>query len=434
MTGKDKEIVLKARGLSKMFKVYAHPRDLFMEAVFGRESHRPNWALKDISFDLYRGDILGVVGSNGAGKSTLLKLIVGTLDKTAGTVETEGKISAILEIGTSFNPEFSGRENVRLALIYAGLSGKEIEEKMSDVIAFSELGSVIDNPFKSYSTGMRARLTYSTAISTTTDLIIIDEALAAGDANFLAKALRHLKELCSQKHVSAIFVSHSMPTLMQLCNRGIYLREGEVVQDGSMEEIAQIYEKTILWDDEKLLHEKRQVVDTESQSLPGGSEFHIGDIRIGKNGEAAEFLHVGEDVEIIIPYTSMRDFGKVWVGLQINSLGDGSYVAAISNRNCRSGSMSRQNEVLVEIKKGEGVLRFKLSPLLLGAGGYSLNFLLFDYEDWLQGHILPSDAILYKRYAGSFRVKDLDAFAFENQILVQLPHTVSQSPSHPPKE
>lgn len=424
MSALENDIVIRVDGLSKMFKVYHRPGDLMREVLTGTPHHDEFWALKDISFKLRRGEIMGVVGSNGAGKSTLLKLIAGTLDKTAGTVEVRQRISAILELGTSFNSEMTGRENVRTTLTYAGLKPREIDEKLDWIVAFSELAPVMDNPFRTYSTGMQARLTFSTAVASMEELLLIDEALAAGDAGFVNKALRYMEELCRQQHVSAIIVSHSMASLIRLCDRGLYLREGKVVVEGAIADVAREYESIMLANDEKLLHEQRKSYETQASGRGSGS-FRILGYALRCNGRPTDMLYVYEDCEITIQYESDDACEDVWVGLEIYSTGKETFVATICNRNCRFDDLTKLTPVQIDIKKGQGEVVICLSPMLLGGGSYHFHFLLFGRESWTNLRWQMDEAILYKLYAGQFRVKHRDAFAFERQSIVQLPHRVS---------
>src|SRR5690606_26363765 len=184
-------------GLSKCFHLYEKPRDRLLQMFsFGRRQYYSEfWALRDVSFEVRRGETIGVVGRNGSGKSTLLQMICGTLTPTAGTISTNGRIAALLELGAGFNPEFTGRENVYLNAAILGLSRQETDERFDDIAAFADIGDFIDQPVKMYSSGMYVRLAFAVAINSTPDILIVDEALAVGDVRFQYKCMRRIKDI-----------------------------------------------------------------------------------------------------------------------------------------------------------------------------------------------------------------------------------------------
>lgn len=215
-----------------------------IELLTGRTRHREFVALDDISFDVAPGTVVGLMGRNGAGKSTLLRIIAGTLDASAGTVATAGRISAILELGTGFHVDYSGRENIYLGGLCLGLSRKEVDAQVDTVIAFSELQDYIDQPFRTYSSGMQARLAFSVATCVDPDILIIDEALAVGDARFQLKSFDRIREF-KQRGKSILVVSHSINQLVAICDRAILLDHGRVLLDGDVNEVGNAYHEML---------------------------------------------------------------------------------------------------------------------------------------------------------------------------------------------
>ena len=231
--------------ISKKFKLYQSPSHRLKEIVLRRCYHKVFQALNDISFEVGEGETLGIVGQNGAGKSTLLKVLTGILIPDSGTVEVNGKITGLLELGTGFNPEFSGMENIFLNATYLGLSRGEIEERLERVIAFTELGDFIQEPIKTYSSGMIMRLAFSVAIHADPQAFVVDEALSVGDAYFEQKCMRKIKEF-KDGGGAIIFVSHDMNAVKVLCDSAILLDHGLTIDYGTPKDIIDFYHGMIL--------------------------------------------------------------------------------------------------------------------------------------------------------------------------------------------
>ena len=260
------DFAIDARGLSKRYEIYAVPRDRLKQlvlpslhgiaaragAAFGANMHRPApryfhefWALRDVTFQMRRGETLGVIGRNGSGKSTLLHLICGTLTATSGQVVVKGRISALLELGSGFNPEYSGRDNIFLSGQVVGLSRKEIESRYEYIVDFADIGDFIERPVKTYSSGMTVRLAFATQTALDPDVLIVDEALAVGDMSFQIKCFSRMNQL-RERGVTILFVTHSLGSMVSFCDRGLYLRHGTQVALGAAPDIARQYEQDIL--------------------------------------------------------------------------------------------------------------------------------------------------------------------------------------------
>ena len=240
-----RDLAVAVEGLTKVYKSYASPWDRVRELVTRRPRHREFRALDRVAFTLPRGEGLAVVGENGAGKSTLLKILAGITAPTAGTLEVRGKIASILELGSGFHPEFTGRQNIVLNAAMLGLTEGEMQRKMPDIISFSELGEFIDQPVKAYSTGMAMRLGFSIATQVEPDVLIIDEALSVGDGYFQKKCMDRLLAFVSSGG-TLLFCSHALYYVSAFCQRALWLRQGRPEALGPVDDVVRAYESYLL--------------------------------------------------------------------------------------------------------------------------------------------------------------------------------------------
>jgi lipopolysaccharide transport system ATP-binding protein len=235
------DIAIKVENLSKCYQIYDRPQDRLKQMVMrGRKQYyRDFWALKDVSFEIKKGETVGIIGRNGSGKSTLLQMICGTLNPTFGRIEVNGRVAALLELGSGFNPEFSGRENVYLSATLYGLSTKEIDACFNDIAKFADIGEHIEQPVKTYSSGMYVRLAFAVIAHVKADILVVDEALAVGDAVFTQKCMRFIREF--QKNGSLLFVSHDIGSIQNLCSSAMWLGHGKINKIGLCSEVTDAY-------------------------------------------------------------------------------------------------------------------------------------------------------------------------------------------------
>ncbi len=243
------EYAIKVENLSKCYQIYDSPRDRLKQFVVPRLKRalgwqpknyfREFWALRDVSMEISRGETIGIIGRNGSGKSTLLQLICKTLTPTSGCIQTNGRVAALLELGSGFNPEFTGRENVYMNAVLLGLSNEEIDARIDDIAAFADIGDFIEQPVKSYSSGMYVRLAFAVIAHVDADILVIDEALAVGDAFFSQKCMRYLRNF--MKTGTVFFVSHDTTSVRSLCTRAIWLEKGNILQQGTPKDVCESY-------------------------------------------------------------------------------------------------------------------------------------------------------------------------------------------------
>jgi ABC-type polysaccharide/polyol phosphate transport system ATPase subunit len=284
------------QNVSKLYRLYKKPSDRLRELMPGSGAHHTDfWALKDIGFEVERGETLSLVGPNGCGKSTLLQIVAGILQPTTGRVVTRGRIAALLELGAGFNPEFSGRENVYLNGEILGLSRAEIDRAMPSIEAFAEIGEFIERPVKEYSSGMYVRLAFSTAIHVDPEILIVDEALAVGDAVFANRCVRKFEELRERK-VTVLFVSHDLGLVKQLSHRAILLLHGKIEAQGKPSDVINRYIGLVL-EKQRSATEKNDRVRASFRHGDGTSEV-VRVVILNASGEPVTSVASGEPITV----------------------------------------------------------------------------------------------------------------------------------------
>ena len=312
--------MLHVQNVSKLYRLYRRPVDRLLEILPFNSSHAPTefWALRDVTFSVDRGEVLSVIGANGSGKSTLLQIVSGILQPTRGRVVTRGRIAALLELGAGFNPEFTGRENVFLNGEILGIARREMERVFPEIERFAEIGGFIDRPVKEYSSGMYVRLAFATAIHVDPEILIVDEALAVGDAIFANRCVKKFDEL-KKRGVTVLFVSHDLGLVKRLSDRAALMVAGKLEAIGSPKEVVNKYVGMVL---------EREQPKLEPSPVGGTHRHGDGASRIesvellNASGAATRTVQPGEAVTVRVRARAMRELDEPVAGVLIrNRLG-----------------------------------------------------------------------------------------------------------------
>lgn len=332
------DLAISVQNVSKMYPMYADPQDRLKQALwnvimpkFGKPYRRlfqEFWALRDISFEVKKGETVGIIGRNGSGKSTLLQIIAGTLTPTSGQVQVNGRVAALLELGSGFNPEFTGRENVYLNGAIWGLSYEEIEARFDTIAGFADIGQFIEQPVKLYSSGMFARLAFAVAVNVDPDILIVDEILSVGDMQFQQKCVSHLRAM-KEKGLTLLFTSHSIDALKSVCNMGILLNEGQCLYIGTAEQATDTYLNMVR---DNLNETQKQVQTWLKQPVERKNEAHeqrrygTGHVQIeavrllDAAGDPKVAFQFGETIVLDVAYRCLIDIDQLSISFLVRDI------------------------------------------------------------------------------------------------------------------
>lgn len=358
--------VLEVQNITKTYKMYKNNSDRLKEVFFKKSYHKEFTVNKDITFDLFEGETLGIIGVNGAGKSTILKIIAGVIEPTHGTVTRHGRVTALLELGTGFNDEVNGYENISLNGMLIGMEKQEIDSKIEQIIAFSELGEYIYEPIKTYSSGMKMRLAFSIAIFSEPKVLIVDEALSVGDAHFQQKCTTAMKER-KKKNMSIIYVSHDLNSLKVLCNRTILLNAGEIVEEGNPESVINKYNFLI----SKLNEDENCLITNEYNDSYGSFDIKILNVKIKGEKSNSKVISSGEESIIEILLDSKKELKDITIGIMIKDrFGQDIF-----------GTNTYYKNIKLDVQKDSKYKCLFKMPLNIGIGKYSITAALHSQDN-----------------------------------------------------
>lgn len=367
--------MIKVEKLGKAYKQYPTKWSRLAEWTlpFMGLRHKLHWILSDISFEVTQGESVGIIGMNGAGKSTLLKMITGTNQPTNGSVKITGRVAALLELGMGFHPEFTGRQNVMMAGQLMGFSVEEINELMPEIEAFAEIGSYIDQPVRTYSSGMQVRLAFSVATARRPDVLIVDEALSVGDAYFQHKSFERVREY-RKLGTTLLIVSHDKSAIQSICDRAILLANGKLAMEGKPD-IVMDYYNALLADHQNQSIQQKPLPSGDIQTISGTGEATVMDIAlIDSTGATVDTLDVGEAVTLRISVSAKAAIGRLILGYGIKDrLGQVVY----------GTNTDLKNQPILNVQPGDTYTYDINFQANLGQGTYSIQTSLVSTQDHL---------------------------------------------------
>lgn len=388
--------MIKVNDLCKTFKLYSSPVDRLKEIVTRRKYCQEFLALKGVSFEVEAGKTLGVIGQNGAGKSTLLKILTGVLLFDSGKIEIDGKITGLLELGTGFNAEFSGAQNIYLNGTLLGMTKEEIQDKMDEIVGFTELGKFIQRPLKTYSSGMIMRLAFSIAIHADPKAFVVDEALSVGDAYFQQKCMNRIKQFKEQGG-SIIFVSHDMNAVKVLCDTALLLDYGVVVESGAPDKVLETYNFLLA---KKTMGEEINIqpVEYSKAQCYGNLKVIITDVKLlNEHGADSGYFISGTSCTVVITLEANADVDDLSVGMLIRDrFGQDIF-----------GTNTFLMKMPISLQDGQKCqVKYFIKELNLGPGKYTITIAAHKSESHMEGCYQWIDVIK------SFEVTGGDGFNF----------------------
>jgi len=384
----NREKVIEVKDITKKFKVYYDKSSQLKERILfrSRNKYEERLVLRGISFDIMKGEAVGLIGNNGCGKSTTLKLLTKIMYPDSGTIKTKGRISSLIELGAGFHPDMSGRENIYTNAAIFGLTKKEIDARFDDIIAFSELDAFLDNPIRTYSSGMYMRLAFSVAINVDADILLIDEILAVGDANFQAKCFAKLREMKAWG-VTIVIVTHDTGTIERFCDKAIWISEGEIKVHGPAQIAVDEYlrfmnskklesmlrkeqrEKIKMEPSENIGRDDTAVSEQESLHF-GTKEVVIEKVIMRNRNKETNIFENGDNLILDIHYKVNKQKDEIVVGMGFYTV-DGV---------CILGNNTQIDRMHIPVKQKTGKIKFEVSNLPLLEGQYSLNVSIVDQD------------------------------------------------------
>ena len=327
----DRQVVIRADNISKRYRLYPSPRARFKELVlsrFGVQTGRDHWALQQVSFSVNQGDAVGLIGRNGAGKTTLLQILAGTMAPTTGEVMVRGRTSALLGLGSGFNRDYTGRENVFLSAAILGISREEIKKRFDSIAAFADIGGYMDQPVSTYSSGMFARLAFSLAVSLDPEILLVDEILSVGDVAFQQKCMARIKQMLD-KGVTLLLVSHAPHMVRSICNKVVYLIKGQVAYAGGADQAVNLYLNHVRMEanrDAMNLQKDLEKTEPFRNQVPGDMRYGIGHVQIqavevlGDDDQPANTFHFGQWITIAVRFKAFIHAENLSVSLLVRDM------------------------------------------------------------------------------------------------------------------